>query len=293
MKISHMREFIMLAETLSFTKAAELTFTTQPSLSKHLAELEEYYGTQLVERSRHGVRLTEAGQLVYQCYGDVLHQLDVLKNNVDEVISGQEGTLRLGVLYYAMTDYIYPIRKFFKSRYPKVTLSILSYQPPQLMAEMDAGRLDAGIIVTYPTTDIRRYRVQQFCRDSVVAAVSVQNPLADKEVLTAADFNGQAVILMEDQTDYSLHVQRVLNAAGVVPKQYVYAPQVDMSFYDIVQYRGSAIFPGHLRRQAIDGIVYREIQDPAFTVYMTLITRPDDRSPVLELFRRSLTEMYK
>ena len=64
MKIHLFREFITLAETLNFTKAAEKSCITQPVLSRHIKELEDFFGTPLFLRDTHGVKLTSAGELL-------------------------------------------------------------------------------------------------------------------------------------------------------------------------------------------------------------------------------------
>ena len=57
-KWSFIKEYVILAETLSFTKAAELSYITQPALSRHIAILEEEFDCRLFERSTREVKLT-------------------------------------------------------------------------------------------------------------------------------------------------------------------------------------------------------------------------------------------
>ena len=60
-KISYLREFVLLAETLNFSKTAEKSYITQPALSRHLALLEDEMGATLMERTTRKVSLTPAG----------------------------------------------------------------------------------------------------------------------------------------------------------------------------------------------------------------------------------------
>ena len=64
MELRHLRYFKVLAETLNFTRAAELLHIAQPPLSRQISQLEDELGTLLVARER-PLRLTEAGRFFY------------------------------------------------------------------------------------------------------------------------------------------------------------------------------------------------------------------------------------
>ena len=66
MDIERYREFIVLASELNYHRAAERAFTTQSSLSKHIAALEQHYGVRLFERDRSGVQLTTNGEALLE-----------------------------------------------------------------------------------------------------------------------------------------------------------------------------------------------------------------------------------
>ncbi|MCF0230504.1 MAG: LysR family transcriptional regulator, partial [Parasporobacterium sp.] len=68
MKSEHIKEFIVLAEELNYTKAAKKLYISHSSLSKHIAEAERELGVQLFVRTTHAVELTEAGRSVYRSF---------------------------------------------------------------------------------------------------------------------------------------------------------------------------------------------------------------------------------
>lgn len=65
MTISQIKYFVTVAKCLSFTKAAEQLFVTQPALSRHIRNMEEELNIQLFVRTNHGIRLTPAGSSLY------------------------------------------------------------------------------------------------------------------------------------------------------------------------------------------------------------------------------------
>ena len=72
LKLSYLREFITLAETLSFSRTSEIRFISQPALSRHIAAIEEEFGSALFTRNTRSVVLTESGKIVYKSFVDML-----------------------------------------------------------------------------------------------------------------------------------------------------------------------------------------------------------------------------
>ncbi len=67
-KLNYIQEYILLAETLNFSKTAEMSYITQPALSRHILVLEEEMGTKLLLRTTRNVQLTPAGEMVYEAF---------------------------------------------------------------------------------------------------------------------------------------------------------------------------------------------------------------------------------
>lgn len=95
MELRHLRYFKVLAETLNFTRAAELLHIAQPPLSRQISQLEDELGTLLVARER-PARLTEAGRFFYEQSCTVLHQLQTISDNTRRIGLGQRQWLGIG-----------------------------------------------------------------------------------------------------------------------------------------------------------------------------------------------------
>ena len=67
-KLNYIQEYILLAETLNFSKTAEMSYITQPALSRHILVLEEEMGTKLLLRTTRNVQMTPAGEMVYEAF---------------------------------------------------------------------------------------------------------------------------------------------------------------------------------------------------------------------------------
>lgn len=87
MNIEYFREFIEVANSLSFTTAAIKINITQPALSKHVAFLEKDFGTKLFDRKKNGLQLTEAGRSLFESAETIVRAYDGAKSNIDKLKS--------------------------------------------------------------------------------------------------------------------------------------------------------------------------------------------------------------
>jgi DNA-binding transcriptional LysR family regulator len=140
--------FAAVARHLSFTKAAQELFISQPAATKHLHELEKQYGQRLLARHGSRVSLTEAGRLLLthaeavaaaeQQLGD---QLLALRDPAETV-----GRLRLGAST-TLSQYVLPAwLPAFQRRYPQVQLTLLSVNSERIASALLRGELDLGFV---------------------------------------------------------------------------------------------------------------------------------------------------
>ena len=143
-----LRVFQAVARHLSFTKAAQELFITQPAVTKHVHELEKYYEQRLLERRGTRVALTEAGRLLLahaEAVGASHHalteQLHALRNP-DEAA----GRLRLGASTTLAQYVLPPILPAFQRRYPRVQLTLLNANSERIADALMRGELDLGFV---------------------------------------------------------------------------------------------------------------------------------------------------
>jgi LysR family hydrogen peroxide-inducible transcriptional activator len=96
--LKQLRYLLVLSQTRNFTKAAELCFVGQSTLSAGLKELEDSLGVQLVERDKHSVSLTPVGMGVVERAKIILGQADDLVDFVQASAGAMKGVLKLGVI---------------------------------------------------------------------------------------------------------------------------------------------------------------------------------------------------
>src|SRR5438477_11604328 len=99
MQIETLKMFCDLAETASFTKAAQMSAVTQSAISQQITSLERQFKGPLVERSKKNFRLTREGQVLYEFSKQILGTYDALQSNFQEIKHIILGHIRIAAIY--------------------------------------------------------------------------------------------------------------------------------------------------------------------------------------------------
>lgn len=143
-----LRVFEAVARHLSFTKAAQELFVTQPAVTKHIHELEKHYGQRLLERRGNRVALTEAGRLLHVHAEAVAAATQQLADQLLALRDPDEaaGRLRLGAST-TICQYVLPgLLPAFQARYPNVQLTLANANSEHIADALLHGKLDLGFV---------------------------------------------------------------------------------------------------------------------------------------------------
>lgn len=123
-KIRALRYYCKVAETGSFTRAAEAFSVPPSSLSRRVADLEKSLGATLLKRSTRAVQLTEIGQLYFQQVKDILYQLEQSDEAVRSYQTLPMGQLRISAMTGFGDRLVVPLLAKFEELYPDITLDL-------------------------------------------------------------------------------------------------------------------------------------------------------------------------
>lgn len=143
-----LRVFQAVGRHLSFTKAAQELFVTQPAVTKHIHELEKQYGQRLLERRGNRVALTEAGRLLLLHAETVAASAQQLDDQLLTLRDPGEaaGRLRLGAST-TLSQYVLPgLLPAFQARHPNVRLTLLNANSERIAEALLRGELDLGFV---------------------------------------------------------------------------------------------------------------------------------------------------
>lgn len=141
-----LKVFIAAARTLSFTRAAEQLYISQPAVSKHVGELESRYKVQLFTRRGSRLELTDAGRTMLEAAGRLLDDYRRLEYEMSLCADQTGGELRLGASTTIAQYLLPPILARFAARFPQVRVSLLSGNSGQVEQALGDHAIDLGLV---------------------------------------------------------------------------------------------------------------------------------------------------
>jgi len=219
MQIESLKVFCDLAETESFTKAAQINDVTQSAVSQQISSLERLFKALLIERSKKQFRLTREGQVLYDYSKQVVQTYNSLQNKLQEIKDIISGTIRVATIYSIGLHELPPYLKQFLKAYPTVNVHVEYRRANQVYEDVIGNVVDMGL-VAYPTRDSKLETVA-LRKDPLVLICHPQHPLAKNKSLKMKALAGQKFIGFEPDIptrraldrllkDRSVHVQHVM-----------------------------------------------------------------------------------
>jgi LysR family hydrogen peroxide-inducible transcriptional activator len=186
---------VAVAEHGSFRKAATSLRVTQPALSALIAQLERDLGAQIFERDRRKVLVTPAGEAIVANARRALGTLDELVETAGGSREPLTGTVRLGVIP-TVAPYLLPVAlPAVRAAFPRLRLVLREDQTGRILAELDAGRLDAVVIATPVPGDLA---IAEMYREEFLLAAPTGHRLLARRRLHERDLEGETTLLLED-----------------------------------------------------------------------------------------------
>jgi len=289
-KLAYIHEFVTLAETLSFSRAAELTYITQPALSRHIAILEEEMGTQLFVRNSRSVKLTAAGKAVYEHFCKVLSSYKEAKNQAELFSSGKTGVLKIHSPYYCTEDFTEPLVLNFLKKHPACDIQVISCQPNEGMRDMQKGLCDI-LISSYVgeiTDSIRRV---PFAIEKLGVVLDVNHPLAQRNSVKLEELKNDCFIFLNNHEGFSDMILGLLKKRGIKP-QPKYTQQIDTLGMTIKQIGGVGIMPFCVRHMDRSYIKVVLLEDDDCELPMCIYYRTDNECAIIPQFVRMVKNHY-
>lgn len=186
-----MRYVVEVADSSSFTRAAERCFVTQSALSHQIAALERELGDRLFVRTSRSVRLTEAGVAFVRQARIALAAVDAAKEDAAAAAGQVIGTLRLGVIPTVAAVDVPKLIARFRTRHPSVRVELTVGNSDTLTASVRGGELDVALLGLREESVPRGVALRLLAREQLVAAVPRAHTLVDRTRLELGDLSGE------------------------------------------------------------------------------------------------------
>lgn len=161
-----LKVFHTVASRLSFTRAAEELFISQPAVTKHIHELEQQLGVTLFERSGNRIQLAPAGRVMMQHTADIFACYRNLEFDINQLKHTQGGLLQLGASTTIAQYFIPPLLAAFNQQHPHIRTSLLYGNTEQIRQALLDKTIQLGITEGHSKDPVLKY--VEFARDEIV-----------------------------------------------------------------------------------------------------------------------------
>jgi DNA-binding transcriptional LysR family regulator len=213
MQVESLKVFCDLAETESFTKAAQINNVTQSAVSQQISSLERQFKSLLIERSKKKFRLTREGQVLYEYSKQIIQSYDSLHNRLQEIKDIISGTIRLATIYSIGLHDLPPYLKKFLKLFPTVNVHVEYRRANQVYEDVLSNVVDLGL-VAYPTKDAKLELVP-LRKDVLVLICHPQHHLAKHKSVKLSQLSGEKFVSFEPDIPTRKAIDKILKDHNV------------------------------------------------------------------------------
>lgn len=281
MNVEHLRRFLVVAEYLNFTAAAEHMYIGQSTLSRQIAALEDELGVSLLIRGARGLQLTEAGQVLYEEGLHLMEHLDTIKQKTISAGQRSAGTINV-VSVPAFFDAFNKIYSLISGTYHDLDLRLSHQRYETICRDVDSGKADVGLIYEFLMPSYDSLAVLPIARERLALLCSPRNSLSRQESVCLEELKGQNFLFGDTGPDWI----RYRKKNGVSPPGIQSPPTrpIENLILDLQSNYGIALMPRSEVSFQHPDLVGVPLSDEDLTFHVMLVYRKEDSSQKLRRF---------
>ncbi len=218
MKTSFFNEFLVLAEQLNFSRAAEKLGMNQSVLSRHIKQLEEEVGAPLFTRTTQKMELTPYGAALIPHARAILEQTHQYTRDVDAIRRDEANRISLGVCGFPTYYGITALFAEYKNQFPDAMIDVHTDSFDDAFRHLNAGRFDA-VFVHWSDESTEKYGVIPFHEDYFSVSLPALHPLAGRSSIALSELKDETFYIRHKKDSYMYNLElKALRSAGFEPK---------------------------------------------------------------------------
>ena len=269
-ELQQLRYVVEVAETASFTRAAERCFVTQSALGHQIAALEREIGQRLFARTSRRVRLTEAGEAFLTHARVAVRAAELAKEEAAATVGEVTGTLRLGVIPTVTAVAVPALLQSFRHAHPSTRVELRGGNSDELMAALRGDELDVALLGLRDGVEPGGVSSRVLLHQRLVAVLPRDHELAGRRRLRLRDLADRTFADFPAGTSGRAQSDAAFAAAGV-DRDVAFEADSAALLLELVA-AGLAVTllaPGVVRGWRGDGLVTIAVADgPARTEYV-------------------------
>lgn len=295
MTISQIKWFLTAARCLNFSKAADQLDTSQPNLSRQIANIESELNLMLFIRDGRRLHLTPAGQALSDTLSAIYNNYCTAIEQAQNIQRGISGSLKVGILHGTyVADFMPDITRYFKEKHPEVEISYSYDSFHDLQSKLYNNQLDIAFTTMFSVKD-KEYLLYNYVEHSVDYILMHKNhPLAQKKELTLADCQKETFILIstEDCPESSSYIIQECHNNGFYP-DIIYAPTLYDLMLNVETGRGITILDTRNMLRLNPYIKSFPLEQSQWDPSLAAVWNQANYNPVIPVFMTQLNKYTK
>ncbi|MDT0266520.1 LysR family transcriptional regulator [Streptomyces sp. DSM 44915] len=267
-ELQQLRYVVAVAETNSFTRAAERCLVVQSALSHQIARLERELGARLFERTSRRVRLTAAGAAFLPAARQCLDAAERAVAEAAAAVGEVRGRLAMGLIpSVAAVDLPGALREF-RRRHPRVRVSLRVGASDELVDQVRAGEIEVAFLGLPTTARLKGVEARELARDRLVAVLAPDHPLATAGQVSLRGLASEVFVDLPARTAGRAQSDLAFSAAGLSREVAFEVTNVDYLARLVAEGLGIALLPAAYVPQ-LTGVTTVEVTEaPARVEYV-------------------------
>ena len=218
-KLHDLRVLMSVVEMGSMNKAAERLATSQPAVSRAIADLERALGVRLLERIPGGIQPTQYGQAILKRGLAVFDELRQGVRDIEFLSDPTSGELRLGCSEYAAGGPVLAVVDRLTRQHPRMVFDIVTAPVLSLYRDLTERKIELVVTRLVDFADRRNMSIETLFEDDIVVVAAAQNPWTRRRRLDLADLVGEPWTLPPRDTGLGAFAEGAFRARGLEPPQ--------------------------------------------------------------------------
>jgi len=205
MKYKQLECLCALAETLNFSKAAEMVFITQPAFSKNIAALEEELGCLLVNRKRKDISLTDTGELVYARARVIKEQIEAIEKIAEQNSKGEMNSIIIGTMWGGLHEKERKLIRAYSDTRADLQIELNEFTDRALYNAIEVGVADIGISIGHLSQKVKNeFNYLTIQQNKTCLICSQNHPLAHRTSIAISELKNEKFLTVKrDKELYS------------------------------------------------------------------------------------------
>ena len=285
--IKDMRAFFAIVEEGNISHAAQRLGMAQPALSRQMKHLEENLHVKLFERGSRRIRLTEAGQVLYNRVESILGMVDGTVREITEIGSGTKGTIRIGTITTSGAMILPDLIAEFRKTYPDVMFEIWEAEGARIIELLDNRLIE--IAITRTQVDNLAYELLVLPNEPLVMVMNSENVCGrKKDTIRLKELRNQPLIIpLRWKSNFIAACKKL----DFDPNIICVSDSIVQDLLMVKMNLGVAMIPVSSKRLLTDGdLVYKRLVEPEMTTHTVVAWR---KNQTMSTSCKNFIELFK